>query len=189
MELKEAIIRRRTRRKYIDKKVPREALEMLVEYARYAPMGANLQGLKYMLIEEKTLVEQIFSNTRWSGYQPENAPTKEEMPPSYIAMLGDTEIKKGNFETDAGAAGTIICLAAEDMGLATCWLGAIDRERISALLHLDARYTLLYLIAVGYSDQKAKAIDGGADIKYFTDEAGVLIVPKRKAEDLILPVR
>ncbi len=188
MELKEAVLGRRTRRKFLDKTVSPEALKTLIEYARYAPMGANLQGIKYMLVEDKQLAEEIFPHTKWSGYHPENAPHKEEMPPSYIAMLGDTEIKKGNFETDAGAAGTVICLAAEDMGLSTCWLGAINREKVSELLGVEDRYKLLYLIAVGYSEQKVKAVPFVDDIKYFTDEDGVLTVPKRKTEDLILPI-
>lgn len=187
MELKKAIISRRTRRKFIDKKVPHSKLVELIEYARYAPMGANLQAIKYILIEDEELVHKIFPNTKWSGYHPENAPGEDEQPTSYIAMLGDTQIKaNGNFETDAGAAGTIITLVAEDIGLASCWIGSLDREEVSKILKLDKRYKLLYLIAVGYSEQNAVAIDAYEDIKYYTDENGTLNVPKRTIDDIII---
>ena len=187
MELKEAIVKRRTKRKFIDKKVPHDKLVEIIEYARYAPMGANLQGIKYILIEDEKLVKNIFGYTKWSGYHPENAPNENEQPTSYVAMLGDLTIKEnGNFETDAGAAGTIICLVANDLGLECCWLGAINKEKISELLNIDKRYKLLYLIAVGYSLQESKTVNATGDIRYFTDESDVLTVPKRTTDELII---
>ena len=189
MELSKAIVGRRTHRKYLNKKVSHEKLEKLIEYARFAPMGTNLQALKFAIIDDENLVKEVFSYTKWSGYHPENAPTEAEQPPSYIAMIGDKSLRSsGNFETDAGAAGTVICLCAEDMGLATCWLGAINREEITKLLKLDEKYDLLYLIAVGYSDQKAVAIDSDGDIKYFTDENDVLNVPKRTLKEILIKI-
>lgn len=186
MELTNAILSRRTRRKFLDKKVEYEKLEKLVDYARYAPMGANMQPLKYMIVDD-VLASEVFKFTKWSGYQPENAPGEDERPRAYIAILGDSNIKPNkNFETDAGAAGTIICLAAEDAGLASCWLGAIDREEITKLLKLDENLNLLYLIAIGYSDQKAKSIDCDSDIKYFTDDSNVLTVPKRTLDKILI---
>ncbi|MBR5808513.1 MAG: nitroreductase family protein, partial [Clostridia bacterium] len=111
-----------------------------------------------------------------------------EMPPSYIAILGDNELKaNGQFETDAGAAGTIICLAAEELGLSTCWLGAIKRNEIKELLGISEKYGLLYLIAVGYSEQKADYVDAADDIKYFM-ENGVLTVPKRTLDEILVEI-
>lgn len=187
MEFKETVLLRRTRRKFLQKAVSREKLEMLVEFARYAPMGANIQALKYEIVDDEETVRKIFPNTKWSGYHPDDAPTESEQPTSYIAILGDLEIKpNANFECDAGAAGTIICLAAEDSGLAGCWLGSIDRKEISKILGLKENLSLLYLIAIGYSNQEARAVDANGDIKYYTDSDGVLNVPKRKIEEILI---
>ncbi len=188
MELLKAIKSRRTHRKYINKKVSHADLEKLIEYARYAPMGGNIQGIKYVLIEKENMVKEVFKHTKWSAYHPEDAPNDREQPTAYIAMLGDTAIKpNGSFETDAGASGTIISLVAEELGLASCWIGSVNKKEVAKLLELDERYELLYLIAVGYSEQKATAIDTTQDIRYFTDENGVLTVPKRTVDDIILP--
>lgn len=188
MTVSTAIISRRTRRKFLDKPVPHEKLLSLVEYARYAPMAANIQALKYAIAEGE-LARQIFPYTKWSGYEPEKSPTDVEKPPAYIAILGDTEIKSNaSFETDAGAAGTVILLAAEELGLGACWLGSINREEISSLLKLDSKLNLLYLIAIGYSEQKARAINTSSDIKYFTDKDKILNVPKRTLDDILIEV-
>lgn len=187
MELTQAVLSRRTRRKFTNKKISHELLETLVEYARYAPTGANRQPLKYILLEEEGVVKKIFPYTKWSGYHPEDAPGEEEQPTAYIAILGDKDIKQNEkFEIDAGAAGTVISLVAEDMGLASCWLGSIDRKELSKMFSLDDNLVLLYLIALGYSEQKARAHDADGDIKYYTDKDGVLNVPKRKLDEVLI---
>lgn len=185
MKVTDAIIKRRTKRKYTKQAVSRELLKTLVELARFAPMGANLQPLKYAIIDGE-LAKKVFPKTKWSGYHPEDAPDEDCQPPAYIAILGDNGIKpNGQFETDAGAAGATICLGAEELGLSTCWLGAIKREAIKEILGLDEKYSLLYLIAVGYSEQRADYIDAKGDIKYFT-ENNVLTVPKRTVSEILV---
>ena len=185
MELKEAILNRRTRRKFTNKKVEHHKLEELVEYARYAPTGQNLQPLKYCIVDDEEMVKKIFPHTKWSGYHPEDAPTESEQPTAYIAILGDCSIKpSGEFGADAGAAGTIITLAAEDMGLASCWIGSVNKEEVSCLLGLGSNLKLLYVIAIGYSNQLSRSVDANGDIKYFMDN-GVLTVPKRTREEIL----
>lgn len=185
MDFEKVVIGRRTRRKFTSEKVSHDKLEKIVELARFTPTGANIQALKYAIIDDE-LVQSIFPHTRWSGYHPEAAPSIEEQPPSYIAILGDKTIKTSNFEIDAGAAGTIISLAAENMGLAACWLGSISRDEISKILNLDGNFELLYLIAIGYSNQKSTYVDAENDIKYFIDNDDVLTVPKRKLRDILV---
>ncbi len=187
MKVTDAIVSRRTKRKYTTQRVSRDLLETLVEYARFTPTGANLQPLKYAIIDGD-LAKEVFPLTKWSGYHPEDAPTENEQPPSYIAILGDNEIKaNGQFETDAGAAGAVICLAAEELGLSTCWLGAIKRDEIKELLKLSKKYSLLYLIAVGYSNQKADFTDCNGDIKYFMKN-DILTVPKRTKDEILVEI-
>lgn len=189
MRVTEAIISRRTKRKFLKRQVEDEKLKQLIECARFTPLGRNLQALKYAIVKEPELVNEVFKFTKWSGYHPEDAPDFSEQPPAYIAILGDKKINpSGSFETDAGAAGTVILLAAEDLGLSSCWLGAINREEISKLLGLSRDISLLYLIAVGYSNQKAKAVLMNDDVKYYTDRDGVLNVPKRSLDEILINI-
>ena len=173
MNITEAIKNRRTIRKFEQKPVSKDDLIKLIDLTRYAAYGANLQPLKFAVMDNP---DEIYPLTRWAN----------ERPLHYIAILGDTSIKK-NFETDAGAAITTMMLAAEEMGLATCWLGAIDRDKIKEMLKTD--YQVLYLLAVGYPAQKSKIIDiEDGSIKYFEDENGVINVPKRSLDEIIVNI-
>lgn len=52
-QLMEAIKTRRTIRQFTDKKVPQEVIDLIFEAGRMAPTGANSQGTKYVLLDEK----------------------------------------------------------------------------------------------------------------------------------------
>ena len=73
MKVTDAIISRRTKRKYTSQGVSRDLLETLVEYARFTPTGANLQALKYAIIDDDKSLAQIFPNTAWAGYLQEDS--------------------------------------------------------------------------------------------------------------------
>ena len=102
--------------------------------------------------------------------------------------MGDTEIKKnGDFEVDAGAAVTTMMLRATELNLATCWFGSINRAEISKLLDIPESLKLLYILAVGEAAQESSVCDmENGDVKYFMGENGVLNVPKRSLEEIII---
>ena len=80
-------------------------------------------------------------------------------------------------------------LRATELQLGTCWLGAIDRTEISKLLNLPENLKLVYLLAVGIPAQESKVCDmDNGDVKYFVDSNGVLNVPKRSLEEIIVEV-
>ena len=186
MHVHEAIQKRRSIRKFAQKSVNHEYLVTLVDQARMAASAANQQPLKYAVLDDHKLLEKIFPCVKWAGYLPEWNPTPTEAPPAYIAVFGDTALKN-SFEVDAGAAITTMMLSAVEMGLATCWLGAIDRAALAGLLGFDSSLHLLYLLAVGYPDQKGKPCPMESnDCKYFFDERGTLCVPKRGLSSILI---
>lgn len=188
MNVREAIEKRRTVRKFKQVQIDKAELHELIDCARLAAYGANLQPLKFMAINNPDEVQKVFPLTKWSGYVPEGAPKDSEAPTAYIAVLGDTEIKKnGNFEVDAGAAVTNMMLRATELELGTCWLGAIDREKIPQVLGIPENLKLVYLLAVGVPAQESRICDmKDNDVKYFISEDGSLNVPKRLLEEIII---
>ncbi len=187
MDFEKLTIKRRTIRKYNGAAVENEKLRKLVDYARVAPYGANMQPLKFRLVTDKAEVEMVYACIKWSGYHPEDGPKANEQPPAYIAILADRSIKKGSCDVELGTAGAYIVLGAADMGLATCWLGAIDKEKITRILGLAENLELLNLIAVGYSEQQSFVEEmSEGDVKYYNDAEGNLHVPKRALEDIIV---
>ncbi len=188
MNVREAIERRRTIRKFQQTEIDSATLHELIDCARLAAYGANMQPLKFMAVNTEDKVSAIFPFIKWAGYLPDGAPKDGEKPTAYIAILGDTEIKKNAaFETDAGAAVTNMMLRAAELELGTCWLGAIDREKISAELNLAENLKLLYLLAVGVPMQESRTCEmENGNVKYFEDENGTINVPKRSLEEIIV---
>ena len=181
----EKIISRRTIRKYKPKPVPRETLIRCVDAARLSPSGANLQPLKYIIVDDEHLLKEVFSATRWAGYLPDYGPSEEEMPRAYIAILLDKTIRRTPGH-DAGIAAMSISMVAYDEGLGSCILGAIDRARLRKILRVPEHLDVLLLVALGYPAEKPvldEVRDG--DIKYWLDENGVLHVPKRPLEEVL----
>lgn len=189
MEVSDALKKRRTIRKFTQKAIPREDLLELIDYARIAAYPANMQPLKFVIIQNKDLCEQIFPHTKWAGYLPDGTPKENERPTAYIAVLGDNSIKN-SFEVEAGAAITSMMLGAVDKGLASCWIGALSRFEILDILDLNNKdLTLLYLLALGYPAQESQICDMKDSVKYFLDYSNILNVPKRSIDEILIDVK
>lgn len=186
MNVYEAILKRRSIRKYKQTPIDPKVLEKIVNSARLAPQGANMQPLKYCIINDSDIVNKVFPNVKWAGYiHPEGDPKEGEKPVAYIAILCDTNIKKTGYDVDAGAAGENIILTAVGEGIGSCWLGAIDRVRIGEIIKIPENLVIHSLISLGYPSEDPMVEDDAGSIKYYKDENGVLHVPKRKLEDVM----
>ncbi len=188
MDVKEAVFARRSIRKFTQEPPKEEALLSMIDCARMAAFGANMQPLKFRIINDRALTDAVFDHIKWAGYLKDGAPKENERPKAYIAVFGDMNIRaNGAFETDAGAAVSNMMLEAVELGLATCWLGAIDREKITGILKPAENLKLLYLLAVGYPAQESKIIDmTDGDVKYYIDNTGTVNVPKRSLEEILI---
>ncbi len=188
MNVYDAIMTRRTIRKFEQREVARENLVKLIDCARVAAYGANVQPLKFAVIDDKETLKNIYPFTKWAGALADGAPKESERPAAYIAVLGDRSIKSGGgFEVEAGAAVTTMMLEAVELGLATCWLGAIDREGIKKLLDIDEKFDVAYLLAVGYPMQKSRMTEmKDGSVKYFESDDGSINVPKRSLDEVIV---
>lgn len=188
MNVYDAIMKRRSIRKFEQKKIKREDLIKLIDCARVAAYGANSQPLKFMIIDDSKKCGEIFPFIRWAAYLTDGAPKENERPAAYIAILGDSSIKPSKaFETEAGAAVTTMMLEAVELGLGSCWLGAINRDEIKKSLSISGNLDVVYLLALGYPAQESKITEmKDNDVKYFLDDNNVINVPKRSIEDIIV---
>ena len=80
-------------------------------------------------------------------------------------------------------------LEAVEMGLGTCWLGAIQRDEIKKTLAVDESLDVVYLLAVGYPMQNSRMVEmQDGNVKYFESEDGTINVPKRSLEEVLVEV-
>ncbi len=176
---------RRTIRFFEQRSVDTPLLLEAVDCARLAPSAANLQPIKYKIINDKDTVLKIFPYTKWAGYLPDVNPEEKDSPAAFILMALDTEIKE-NCECDAGICAMSITMCLESQGVATCMIGSFDKGKVSEILGLDRRFKPLYLIAAGYPAQKSRAVGCTDGIKYTCDKDGNFSVPKRSMEEILL---
>ncbi len=183
----ELILKRRTIRKFRQERLGRPLLEKLINAARLAPSAANLQPLKYVIVDDEEKVRKVFGKVKWAAYiAPKGDPAENERPVAFIVILADTEIRKTGYELDVGASAQNIFLAAEEEGVGTCWMGAIDRDGIRSILGIPEGYIIDTVVALGYPAESPVAEDEKGSIRYYKDDNGVLHVPKRSLDEIIL---
>jgi nitroreductase len=185
VQLYNLIIRRRTIRLFRQREVPLRIIKKVINSARLAPSAANLQFLEYLIIQANDLREKVFPALRWGGYvAPKRNPPPNNLPAVYIIILINKERTQEPNIRDIGAACENILLSLLAFGLGGCWLQNIDKQVLTCILHLPARYEIDSLIAAGYPAESPKLETDSDDIKYWLDDKNRLHVPKRPLKDI-----
>ena len=187
MQVYEAIKERRTIRIFDQKAIKNKDLLQIIDCARLAPFGANIQSLKYKIVSDEKTRRAMFPYIKYAGYIPDWNPKFEQTPTTFIVVVNDTKIKPtATTECASGAAIMSMCLGAKELGIDSCWLGAIDRKEIKTMLKLDEEYDITYLLGLGYPAQSGKAVDMTDSIKYYFDKDKNVYVPKMRMEDVLI---
>ena len=188
MTFKEIVLKNRSyRRFHQDEPVAREVLIELIDLARLSPSAQNKQPLKYKIVNDAATCAKLFPLLGWAGYLTEwPGPAEGERPPAYIVMVGDTSLG-ASYQHDKGIAGQTILLGAAARGLGGCFVATIDRAALAALLGLEARYEILYVLPIGRPKETVilEEMKGG-DVKYWRDADGAHHVPKRSLDEILL---
>jgi TonB family protein len=160
------IMARRSVRKYLDKPVEHNKLEAIAKAGINAPSAMNRQNWAVRVIEDYKLIADVSE-----AYKQENPQMVERDPnfknmfrnaPNLICVCAPTD---GNFNLDAGLLGENMMLAAQSLGLGTCIQTGpvrflLTNEKAKPFLQaldIPEGYKLLYVIAVGYPDEKPDA--------------------------------
>ncbi len=187
--LRDLVLKNRSyRRFYQEEKISRDELLEWVDLARLTSSGANLQNLKFVIINEEDKNEKVFKELKWAGYLKDwDGPEEGEKPSAYIVMLVDTEIGSNVF-WHHGLAAQSILLGATEKGFGGCMFASYNKENIKKALGISDRYEILMVIALGKPKEEVVLDDIGTDgdIKYWRDENKVHHVPKRRLEDIVL---
>ena len=159
------IMARRSVRKYLDKPVEHEKLEVIVKCGINAPSGMNRQPWIVRVVEDQKLIADV--TEVFKQQNPEQVARDKDFKnmfrnaPNLICVC--TPANGG--ELDAGLLGENMMLAAQSMGLGTCCLGGPVRFLLSNdkckffldRLDIPANYKLNYILAIGYPDEQPDA--------------------------------
>ena len=192
MNVYEAVMKRRSIRRFQDKAVPYEALEKCIEAARLAPTARNLQVCEYIVVDDTGLLPQVFAAIKsWVGKPwPSDVPAKYQ-PKAYIITLINSAAEKelggsrSNTVIDVGQAAENILLVALEEGLGTCTLMSFAARELKPVLNIPDQYEVALAIALGYPDESPVVETATDSVKRWADSQGVSHVPKRKLEDIL----
>lgn len=186
MSLYELMLSRRSIRQFKPDPVSRDILEKLVNSARVAPSGANLQPLEFVVVDDEELRRKLFPCLRWAAYiAPEGNPKPGCEPTAYVVILVNVDVRKSGFERDVGAAVENMILAAWEERLGSCWIANADTNRIQKMLKIPGNYKVDSVLALGYPDEEPITEEMEDSVKYWKDSKGRLHVPKRRLDDVL----
>ncbi len=147
MELKEVIKKRESVRNYIDKPIPDDKLNNVLEAARLSPSGSNRQDMKLVVVKDAKKREALAhaaNNQRFVG----------EAPVVIVAVSTNPERVMScgvpSYPVDLAIAIDHMTLAAVDEGLGTCWIGAFSQEQVKNILGIPDKYKVVTLLPLGF---------------------------------------
>jgi nitroreductase len=169
MDIFEAIITRRSIRRFSDKPVSDAVLQSLFEAVRMSPSWANMQCWRFIIVKsaemrrkvsELSFVESFFAP---KGYKANPAKKGIAEAPVVIVACADPAQSGMLWEqhfymTDIGIAAQSLMLAAHGMGLGTVFVGVYDEGKIKSLLGIPENVRVVGLFPLGYPrDEKKEA--------------------------------
>jgi len=149
------IQKRRSIRKFLDKPIEIEKIDLLIEAALRAPSSRDLNPWEFVVVTNRELLEKLSKAKQHGSAFLKNAPLG-------IVVCADPEQCDVWIE-DASIASIFIHLASESLGLGSCWIQIRERmhdgkksaqEYIAETLNIPAKMRVESIIAVGYSAEQ-----------------------------------
>lgn len=141
------IFTRRSVRKFLEKDVENEKIEMLLKAAMQAPSRGNQQPWEFIVVTEKDLVLKLSNFSRYSKLL-------VGAPVAIVVLMKKNCYAPSHAPQDLGACVENLLLQAVSEGLGTCWMGAGTGDDRDAFLidmfNLPETVVPYGVIAVGY---------------------------------------
>jgi len=152
MDAMEAILSRRSIRKYQAGHVSSDVIHDVLRAAMSAPSAGNQQPWHFIVVSDRKLLDAI------PGVHPHSLMIREA--PVAIVVCGDMAVEKhkGYWTQDCAAATENLLIAVHALGLGGVWLGVYPREeRVSGmkkLFSLPEHITPFAIVPIGYPAEK-----------------------------------
>ena len=164
--MSEILNQRRSIRKYLDKKVEKEKVEVLKKGILLAPSSKSNKPLEFIFVDEKNKIIELSESKNFGSAFLKCAPLA-------VVIVGD-ENKSDVWIEDGSIAAIILQLTAESIGLKSCWIQIRNRiknetvsseEHVKSVLNIPDNLKVLSIIALGYPDE-VKEPYGENSLKY-----------------------
>ena len=142
---------RRSIRKYTDKPIEPEKIEILKEAVLRSPSSRNFDPWEFIFVDDRGLLEKLSLSKRHGSKFLENAALG-------IVICGDGD-KSDVWVEDCSIASILVQMVAQSMGLGSCWIQirkrmhddqATSEDYIRKLLNIPDQIMVESIIALGY---------------------------------------
>ncbi len=132
--------------KLIDKNI----LLKILEAGRLAPSAANRQPWKFLIISSDIMLEKVRAcyHREWFKNAPHILVVVGNKNKAWVRQTDDYNA----IETDLTIAMDHMILAAESLGIATCWIAAFDNDILRNALELSKDEIVYSITPLGYTD-------------------------------------
>lgn len=147
MEVRDAIEARYSVRSYQNRPVDDKTLKAVLEAARLAPSASNVQEWRFVVVRESDMRKNMMKAAH-------NQPFVGQAPVviAACAIIADKIMPCGQpaYPIDIAIAVDHMTLAAVELGLGTCWIGAFDEAAVKKLLGVPDTARVVVLMTLGY---------------------------------------
>ncbi|MFH1398569.1 MAG: nitroreductase family protein [Candidatus Woesearchaeota archaeon] len=137
------IKQRRSVREYLAKPISKQILEELIDCARQAPSGMNLQPWEFIVVTQRPKLKALGEICTHGSFIKDAA--------ACIVVCGKKS-EKWVFE-DGSAATENILVAARSLGIGSCWIAGHPKEycmQIQDLLKIPVSQVVVAILPLGY---------------------------------------
>lgn len=154
-KLDDIIQKRRSIRKFSKKMPSWRDISHAINAARLSPLAGNIPVIRFLVIKDEKTIENLAENCQqdWIKFAKFVAVvcSKDEN-----LVLNYEKRGKKYARQQAGAAIENFLLKIEELGLATCWVGAFYDKGVKRLLKIPDEVEIEGIFPIGYEDSKAK---------------------------------
>jgi len=183
MDVEKAINSRFSCRRFMAKKPDWKKIIDAVESASKAPLAGNIQTIKFILISDKKIIQELAKAASQDfvstvRYIVVVCSDKKQCTLSYDRR------GEGYSHQQVGAAIENFLLRITSLGLASCWVGAFSDSTVRRILDIPEEVEPIAILPIGYAmgKQKQRTKTSIEHLLYFDKWKNKTMTPIRKVE-------
>ena len=155
METRDALRARRNVRQFLDRPIPDEALDRILDAGRRAPSAGNWQPWDFVVVTEREQLAELAKV--WQGARHVAGAAAAI---AIVAPQPQDDRHSALLQYDLGQATYAMTVAAADLGVGTGHAAATDQDQARAVLGFPDKHFLAYVLSAGYpSDRPLSVIE------------------------------
>lgn len=150
MELSEAIVNRRSIRKYKKDSIPDALVREILNSGMAAPSAGNLQSRHFYVVRDRALMKSLAAAALGQTFIAEASVVMVVCTDHKIRAEYGNRGEELYAIMDCAASIQNMLLIAHSLGLGACWVGAYDEEAVTKILNIPDRFRPVAIIPYGY---------------------------------------